>query len=348
MTVKQLLDSLSYDEIAPYITKRYEDYEDAESVLADYKQHYDYLRHLVPTDPALIENKEVRISYYDYEDESGVHLDAYPLEGDLWADSLSKELIIAEEVKEGNAEIAACCLWHMSFYGYLPYQRQVCFDNIFGGIEKQRARAKAYKEKFAEIIPSEKEIMKIRSFHNELKSKTKEFRHVRYRCANKHSEDHILIPKRKKKGWRYWKRYLIARKLYKRICYISSFIEDILERGHNVSEIPTLQELGILYRSNRVSIKRLDSIAFDASKRFGYLKELIEKYRAMDRARKNMSEHAGCFICLSASSAHPVMKQEESIVSILTKGLSGKHQFCIKVDDSCGEELRIDIAYYNL
>ena len=33
MTVKELLDSLLFDEIAPYITKRYERCEDADSVL---------------------------------------------------------------------------------------------------------------------------------------------------------------------------------------------------------------------------------------------------------------------------------------------------------------------------
>ena len=38
MTVKQLLDSLSFDEIAPSIIKRYGGGEEAESVLADYKQ----------------------------------------------------------------------------------------------------------------------------------------------------------------------------------------------------------------------------------------------------------------------------------------------------------------------
>ena len=46
-----------------------------------------YLRHLVPTDPKRIELKEARISYY--KDESGIYLDAYPLEGDRWEDSLS-------------------------------------------------------------------------------------------------------------------------------------------------------------------------------------------------------------------------------------------------------------------
>ena len=137
------------------ITKRYERCEDADSVLAEYKQHYDYLRHLVPTDPKRIELKEARISYY--KDESGIYLDAYPLEGDRWEDSLSKKLVIEDDVIECNAEIAACCMWHMSFYGYLPYQQDECFDDMFDGIEKKKKmRVKFYRTKFADVIPSGK------------------------------------------------------------------------------------------------------------------------------------------------------------------------------------------------
>lgn len=166
-----------------------------------------------------------------------------------------------------------------------------------------------------------------------------------HRCHKKHRDED---GKCTKKRWRYWKRHLVRHELYKRIRYCSSFIEDVLERGQNVDKTPTLQELGVLYRSNHVSIERLESTAFDATKRFDYLKELIEKYRAMDGVRKNMTEHAGSFICLSASSSHPVTKCEKDIVSILAKGLSGHHHICIKTDDLCGEELRIDIAYYDV
>ena len=54
-----------------------------------------------------------------WEDGSGLHLDAFPMEGDMWEHSLNKELIIASEVKASNEELAACCLWHTSFYGFV-------------------------------------------------------------------------------------------------------------------------------------------------------------------------------------------------------------------------------------
>ena len=218
-------------------------------------------------------------------------------------------------------------MWHMSFYGYLPYQQDECFDDMFDGIEKKKIRAKFYRAKFADVIPSGKDIMAIPSFHNEVRSKLK-----------------VFLRKRKR---RYWKRHIIRHTLFNRILYSSSFIEDILERGENVSGTPTLQELSVLYHSNHLSIERLESTAFDVGKRFDYLKELIEKYHAMTVARKNMSELANSFICLSTSSEHPITEKEKTLVNILTEGLAGKHWLCIKTDDSCGEEQRIDIAYYD-
>lgn len=166
-----------------------------------------------------------------------------------------------------------------------------------------------------------------------------------HRCHKKNREyDENCMKKR----WRHWKRNLIQYELYKRILYCSSFIEDILERGQNIGEIPSLQELGLLYHSNHLAIKRLESTAFNATRRFDYLKELIEDYHALAVARKKMSEHANSFICLSASSEHPVTEAEKALAKILTNGLSGKRQLCIKVDEPCGEELRIDIAFYDL
>ena len=88
-----------------------------------------------------------------------IRLDVFPLEGDCWEDSLSKELIIDDEVKASNAEIAACCLWHASFYGYLPYQREETFDDMFDGIEKRSTLLSLYKEKFLDIIPSNRDFL---------------------------------------------------------------------------------------------------------------------------------------------------------------------------------------------
>lgn len=60
MTLKELLDSLSFDEIAPFIIKHYE-HNGISGTLVPYKQHFDYLCNLTPTNPDFIENKEAKI-----------------------------------------------------------------------------------------------------------------------------------------------------------------------------------------------------------------------------------------------------------------------------------------------
>ena len=49
MTLKELLDSLSFDEIAPYLIIRHCARDYASGDLVPYKQHFDYLRSLTPT-----------------------------------------------------------------------------------------------------------------------------------------------------------------------------------------------------------------------------------------------------------------------------------------------------------
>lgn len=51
----------------------------------------------------------------------------------------------------------------------------------------------------------------------------------------------------------------------------------------------------MLYKANHVSILRLESYAFDAYKRFDYIKELVEKYGAME----HITRYANCIICVS-------------------------------------------------
>lgn len=166
MTLKELLDSLSFDEIAPFLIRHYT-YDYAPGDLVPYKQHFDYLRSLTPTRQELIENKIAQISM------GKDKLKAYPLEGDDWEDSLAKELVLDKDVKASLAEIAACCLWHTSFWGFLPYQREETLKKIITDNPRLIRTAKFYKNKFSEIIPSKREMMQIPSFRNKIRSDMK-------------------------------------------------------------------------------------------------------------------------------------------------------------------------------
>ena len=116
MTFKELLDSVRFKDVAPHIVKLYPDMEHSPGW---YKIHFDMLRLMQPVFHEDANDKLCNITMKDWEDGTGLHLDAYPMEGDLWEHSLTKELVIAPDVTASNEELAACCLWHTSFYGFV-------------------------------------------------------------------------------------------------------------------------------------------------------------------------------------------------------------------------------------
>ncbi len=331
MTLKQLLDSLTFDEIAPFI-----DLEGGRNNLAVFKQHFDYLRHLTPAEG---DAGEVSVGYWkdpdleDGEGEDGKRLFAGSLEGDYWESSLAKEIVLDEGVTASPAEIAGCCLWHTSFYGFLPED----VNDTFIIWHEGKGRTKYYIEKFRDILPTRREMLSVPSFHQTIR---REMRlHRKYR-PSKEFKDLFGGDTRK---WRYWKRYEINSEYSRRIKMNAEFIETVLERGTDITDPPAREELGRLFRANHVSIHRCDTFAYDAAGRLEYLRELVGKYGLLKE--KSCLPHS--FVCISASPEHPLtMDETGEIVALVTSGHGGEHRICIKSDAACGEELRVDIAYY--
>ena len=74
-----------------------------------------------------------------------------------------------------------------------------------------------------------------------------------------------------------------------------------------------------------------------------YLKELIEK---SDLA-KGLNQH-NSIISISASPKHPLQPQElETLQRLLSRSVN-EPQFCLKADDTLGEDIRIDFAFYSM
>ena len=338
MTFRQLLDSLSFEEIAPFVDK----YDEGMNPAARYKQHFDYLRHLTPAEGV---SGEVSVSYWrdpaseegEAEDDGGTgngrRLSAFPLEGDLWKSSLAKTLVIDEEVTESPAEIAACCLWHTSFYGFLPEERSETFSNIHEGEKKSGY----YYAKYRDIIPSRREMQSVPSFHQAIRR--------RMRLHRKYTNERAF-PWREgdpMRRWRYWKRVRINEEYFKRMEMNAEFIEDILERGTFAINPPALDEFGRLFRANHVSLHRCETLAYCAAGRIDYLQELVGKYGMLEDGMRLPNS----FVCVSASPEHPLTAEEVAeIGALVTSGHGGEHRVWAKADGTCGEDLRVDIAYY--
>lgn len=89
MTLSELLHSVTFDDIIPFIRN----FEDGNRCIALYKMHYDYLYHLTPTKNGG-EIKKATVSCIPADDYYESRFYAYPLNEDRWEDSVAKELII--------------------------------------------------------------------------------------------------------------------------------------------------------------------------------------------------------------------------------------------------------------
>ena len=240
MTYKELLESVTFEEISPYIAKYHGD----DDCMILHKIHYDMLRGLIP-DPEQAYYKTATVSHGEQEEDwPDPHLMVHPIEGQIWEGALTVELIIDSDVKESLAEIAACCLWHTSFYGFTEDQLEETFKrwenghNDLSEEEAKRLEIKKYIQRIEEAgghVPSMQELPDVSDEAD------------------------------------YWKR----------IDVIGEFISVALPQETDIISM-SIGELCELFHAKHCKCYMLKSYCLDAARRTAYLKELIEKYNAFD------------------------------------------------------------------
>lgn len=114
MTLKELLDKVDFDSLVPYIEKTERKHLDS---IYGYREAYDILRYMKPAENFKGEAK-VEWNGEEYGDEQWIGV--FHLDGDYWEDALAKEIVIGENVNLSIEEIAAKCLWELTFYGFTP------------------------------------------------------------------------------------------------------------------------------------------------------------------------------------------------------------------------------------
>ena len=329
MTYSELLHQGTFEEIAPYIGK----YGSKEGI-ALYKTHYDMLRLLEPRDgegdekTVTVSNAELN---YDFEEP---HLDAYSIEGSYWEVALSKEIIVEPDVQATWAEIAARLLWHTSFYGFTPEQRDECFERLeFYGQnlvdpDITRIRAKRVQKRIEDgggRIPSKKEIMTVPAFKHEV---------------NRQVSRALRLPFRNNK--RSLARRKISRLYWERILEIGTVVCDCLP-----SEEISWDDLYKVFLANIYRTYRYQSYAAKDQERGQLLWELITKYNAFN---KGLFSNNVLFV--STSHEHPITIGDMNYINELNSWLYDQIQseasvsFKINYDDSLGEQIRISIISY--
>ncbi len=308
MTYKELLDSVSFEEIVPYIEK----YHGSKGCLALYKIHYDMLRHLTPNpEDSYYKNATVSHGEPD-EDWPEPHLTVHHIEGQIWEGALTMELVIEPDVTESLAEVAACCLWHSSFYGFTEEQAKAKVESWGRDITDDKYKCqqaqkwvKMIKE-VGGIVPTETELMSIPSFRDKIQA----------------SKDSIM------QG--YWNR----------ISMIAEFVANNLPSDSDIVGI-SVADLCRLFFANQYIEYDYRSYCKDENNRADYLIELIDRYEAFEYGIL-----PNALIVLSTSKKYPLLMEEMKVAEHIAEMSKGVIRFIVKTDDALEQELRMNIAFY--
>ena len=111
MILKALFDSVTYEEIEPYLIQKCKQPYDQ---LNAYREAYDFIMAETPT-PSFIDKAWVE---YHPEEEAGFQIRVCFLDGALWCHELAKEVIFEEGVEFNLPEVLASCLWEMTFFNF--------------------------------------------------------------------------------------------------------------------------------------------------------------------------------------------------------------------------------------
>lgn len=334
MTFKELLNSVSFGEVAPEIVRMYPK---AEHDLRWYKIHYDMLCQMEPKRHEDSNGDECHITMSKWDEKSEPRLDAFPMEGDWWEHSLTKELVIAPEVKATYAEIAACCLWHTSFYGFVREQQEedLRFDEGDMEIEDRwddyiyyKVRAKRY---FSIIhrnggyVPSVKELAPAKK--QELIGRTKEY----FWCISQ------SMNKIKRK--RLFRREFMGH-YYERMMNISRFIVQAIPALSDERCAMNIKQLCGLFHSDLFASETFMSYADKKTNGARYLYELFEKYGVEPRLDREV-------VVLTTGEYHTEMMEDEKNLFEILVGDCKSSDILLVTDPSLGKQVRINYATFN-
>ena len=333
MIFKELLNSVTFDEVIPCLLQMHPD---AEGNLKWYKIHFDMLRLMTPKydDDA---NSDVCNITLRVRDDEGARLNAYPMEGDLWEHSLTKEVVLAPNVKATNAEIVACCIWHTSFYGFVREQSReyLRFDEENIDIKDRwndsiynKVKAKRY---FSIIrrnggyIPTMKELST--SKKKELVRRSKEDFWCISRKMNKIKKKRMF--RREFRGF-----------YYERMAAISKFIVQAIPALSDERNNMTIGQLCELFQSDLFCPETITSYADENTNGAKYFCELLEMEDINTRLDRMV-------VVLTTGEYHKELTEDEQHLCKFLIGNCKSSNILLATDPSLGRQVRIDYATYN-
>ena len=334
MTLQELLKSVEFKLIAGAFKKMYPD---DIHMLPFLKCHYDILCHMTPVYDETANSQECRVSFYYDEIFKKSYFSAFPLEGDSWSTSLCKEIVIDSNVIASNEEIAACCLWHTSFYGYTERQQSQTAKDLSDYKDKTDLEISLIelKENLQEI----KELgckIDLMPTYNDVKGIVKIRANINYKNWTK---KHI----NKRVRNRLFRKDFLKTEYNNYINGIAKFILDIYKNMQN-RDVYMLQNLCKLFQAKRFAAYSYQSYTFGESNSAEYLTDLITLYAAFNRD----FVFSNAIFCLekAENDSTLTLEEEKLLNTIYSLCPNGDNKTIITRDASLKGEIRILVGFY--
>ena len=278
MKLKELFDKYTFDEILPYLKAIEPERGDS---MYQFREALDLLKHM---EPSKEDCGEVHIEWSQDEYDEDKYISVHPLEGVCWDVGLAKEVVVANDLQLDKKDVAAHCLWSITFWGFGDEP-----DPEDGGpFAYHRKQRNKYDEALYRIQLSHWKHTTPRKYRwkghplctdidyreRENKNRSKRKRDYRVECRKNYLRMHSQR---------------------------ENFILKLTHCGAFQRE-----EVAYLHQVDEGQFYPYTSRTWDTSKRIDYILESINKYQDVD-----FSPYNDAIICLRASSEYPVTEAEK-------------------------------------
>ena len=281
MKLKELFDKYTFDEILPYLKVIEPERGDS---LYQFREALDLLKRM---EPSKDDCGEVRIEWSQDVSDNDRYISVHPLEGICWDVGLAKEVVVAEALQLDEKDVAAHCLWSITFWGFGDEPS----PEDGWPFEYHRKQRNKYDEALYRIQLSHWKHTTPRRYRSRdfpLYTDA-EYCMKRMRCSTNRSK--------RKRDYRvecrenYLKRHRQRENFILKLTRCGAFQREDVEYLHQVDE-------GQYYP--------YESRTWDENKRIDYILESINMYQDVD-----FSPYNDAIICLCASSEYPVTEAEK-------------------------------------
>lgn len=318
MTVKELFQSLSFDEIAKTLRITHAKEKSTQSLIG-YKEAYDIIRHTEF-------EGEGGVVTFDIEDreDNDMPVLARNVEGDYWKNTVGKQVVLPPGNLYPVVYYAAAILWGMTFYGFTPRDRKRSSDD------------EPYCKwgEMAERLNDRKNIPYIRdkAYRKKCKCGKADYVPVQLIFDILKRKEHQNGPKRKREQ-RIKKRIAYLENLDKRQWLVDSLRRALIPLSDTMAER--------IFKAEVVHETWLESFTYGECSRVAYISECVEKYFSLKLKKESWDM---LLTNVYTSPDFPLTPEEKMRLKTMLSSFQTKETELLEsTEDNLGEELAVQL-----